>query len=270
MVLASKWISAVDDIEENLLRDDSDELKVMIAHADVIKSDLSWLPKPWLLKGKAANEYWHRVFDGWMECEEKKCTGISVLPEPEMSPKIEAMIEEDEQFWNFRDNIRPDDEGELPWWKYSHPRMQELFNWLPWGKPGSFHEIQVSTAQLMEPDDNEVQELGEAHAVIVEEGGIVRLENGVWPGNRKLSWSFDFPVFHQMIQVSYDRERQALPIQMAESDRDAARELRETYGAIVQDEETVQSGQGVQLVNRRLSQSLDLPIIYHAAQGLNE
>ncbi len=92
----------MDDIEEDLLRDDSDELKVMIAHADVIKSDLSWLPKPWLLKGKAANEYWRHVFDGWMEREEKKCTGISILPEPEMSPKIEAMIEEDEQFWNFQ------------------------------------------------------------------------------------------------------------------------------------------------------------------------
>src|SRR5260221_6049016 len=142
----------MDDIEEDLLRDNSNELKVMIAHVNIIKSDLSWLPKPWLLKGKATNEYWHRVFDQWMECKEKKCMGISVLPEPEMSPEVEAMIEEDEQFWNFRDNIRPDEEGELLRWKYSHPRMQELFNWLLWGKPRSFHKIQVSMAQLMEPD----------------------------------------------------------------------------------------------------------------------
>ncbi len=62
-VLAPKWISAVDDIKEDLLRNDSDELKVMMVHTDVVKSDLSWLPKPWLLKGKAANEYWCRIFD---------------------------------------------------------------------------------------------------------------------------------------------------------------------------------------------------------------
>src|SRR5258708_37867410 len=73
-----------------------------------------------------------------------------------------------------------------------------------------------------------------------------------------------------MIQVSYDRERQALLIQMVESDRDAAQELRETYGAIVQDEETIWSGQGVWPVDRRLSWSLELPIVYCAARGLNE
>src|SRR5258708_12973853 len=102
-----------------------------------------------------------------MEHEEKKHTGISILPELEMSPEIEAMIEEDEQFWNFRDDIRPDNEGELLQWKYSHPRMQDLFDWLPWGKPRSFCEIQVSTAQLMEPDHNKVQYLAEAHPLII-------------------------------------------------------------------------------------------------------
>src|SRR5258708_17593367 len=139
-----------------------------------------------------------------MEHEEKKHTGISILPELEMSPEIEAMIEEDEQFWNFRDDIRQDEEGKLLRWKYSHSRTWELFDWLLWGKPGSFREIQVSIAQLMEPDDDEVQELGKAHVVIIEEGGIVQLENRVWPGNRKLSRSLDFPIFHQTIQVSYD------------------------------------------------------------------
>src|SRR5260221_9187841 len=84
-VLAPKWISAVDDIEEDLLRDDSNELKVMIVHVDIIKSDLSWLHKPWLLKGKATNEYWHCIFNRWMEHKEKKHAGISILPEPEMS-----------------------------------------------------------------------------------------------------------------------------------------------------------------------------------------
>src|SRR5258708_27505967 len=203
----------------------------MIAHADVIKLDLSWMPKPWLLKGEAANEYWHRVFDWWMEREEKKCAGISIPPELEMSPEIEVMIEEDEQFWNFRDDIRPDNEGELPQWKYSHPRMQELFDWLLQGKPGSFHEIQVSMAQLTEPDDNEVQELGEAHAVIIEEGGIVQLENWNQPGNRKLLWSLDFPIFYQMIQASYNQERQASPLQMAVANNAATWALAETLQA---------------------------------------
>ena len=58
MVLAPKWLSLVDGIEKELLKDDCDELKVMIAHIDAIKSDLSWFPKPWLLKGEVMNEYW--------------------------------------------------------------------------------------------------------------------------------------------------------------------------------------------------------------------
>ncbi len=52
VVLAPKWLSSVDNIEEDLLKDDHDELKVMIAHADMIKPDLSWFLKPWLLKGE--------------------------------------------------------------------------------------------------------------------------------------------------------------------------------------------------------------------------
>ena len=58
MVLAPKWLSSVDNIEEDLLKDDRNELKVMIAHADVGEADLSWFPKPWLLKGEVTNEYW--------------------------------------------------------------------------------------------------------------------------------------------------------------------------------------------------------------------
>ncbi len=48
------------------------------------------------------------------------------------------MIEEDKQYWNFKDDITPDEEGEMPRWKYSYPRTRELFEWLPWGKPGCF------------------------------------------------------------------------------------------------------------------------------------
>ena len=58
MVLSPRWLSTVDDIEEDLLKDDWDELRVMMVHVDAIKSNISWLPKPWLLKGKAESEYW--------------------------------------------------------------------------------------------------------------------------------------------------------------------------------------------------------------------
>ncbi len=55
-----------------------------------------------------------------MEQNAKKEVGIAVEPEPEFSPEFEAMIEEDIQFWNFHD-ISPDENGELPQWKYSYP-----------------------------------------------------------------------------------------------------------------------------------------------------
>jgi len=115
VVLAPKWLSSVDNIEEDLLKDDHDELKVMITHADMIKPDLSWFPKPWLLKGEVVNEYWQCVYEWWMECEAKKHAGIEVQPKPEIPPEIEVMIEEDKQYWNYKDDILPDAEGELLW-----------------------------------------------------------------------------------------------------------------------------------------------------------
>ncbi len=49
-----------------------------------------------------------------MECKAKKCAGIEVQPKPEIPLEIEAMIEEDKQYWNYKDDILPDVEGELP------------------------------------------------------------------------------------------------------------------------------------------------------------
>ncbi len=63
VVLSLRWLSTVDDIEEDLLKDDQDELRVMMVHVDAIKSDVSWLPKPWLLKGEAESEYWRCVYE---------------------------------------------------------------------------------------------------------------------------------------------------------------------------------------------------------------
>ncbi len=167
MILEPKWLSAVDDIEEDLLKDDRDELHIMMAHTDMIKSDSSWFPKPWLLKGEATNEYWKQAYEHWMEHEAKKCTGIPVPPEPKIPPEAELMIEDDKQFWNFHD-IMPDETGKMPRWKYHYPCMQELFDWLLWGKPGSFHPIQASSVELMEPVSNEVQDLGEAQVKLVQ------------------------------------------------------------------------------------------------------
>ncbi len=57
-VLVSRWLSTIDNIKEDLLKDNHNELRVMMAHVDAIKSDLSWLPKLWLLKGEVESEYW--------------------------------------------------------------------------------------------------------------------------------------------------------------------------------------------------------------------
>ncbi len=119
-ILAPKWLLAVDNIEEDLLRDDRDELKVMMAHVDIVKSDLSWLPKPWLLKGKAEGEYWRCVHSCWMERCAQEHAGLPVKPELEIPPEVEKMIEEDKQFWNYKDDITLDEEGEMLRWKYTY------------------------------------------------------------------------------------------------------------------------------------------------------
>ncbi len=102
-----------------------------------------------------------------MECEAKKRAGIHIEPKPEFPPKVEVMIEDDNQFWNYRDDIKPDKEGELPRWKYSQPCTRELFEWLPWGKPSCFHQIQASSVELMEAISNEIQTLGEPQVKVL-------------------------------------------------------------------------------------------------------
>src|SRR5258707_14700302 len=102
-----------------------------------------------------------------MERRVKARAGIPVQPEPEISPEIEAKIEEDKQFWDFRNDITPDEEGELPRWKYSQPRTRELFEWLPWGKPGCFRQIQASSVELTEAISNEIQTLGEPQVKVL-------------------------------------------------------------------------------------------------------
>src|SRR5258708_36195312 len=120
-----------------------------------------------------------------MECKAKKHAGIEVQPEPEIPPEIEVMIEEDKQYWNYKDDILPDVEGELPRGKYSSPQTRELFDLLPWGKPGCFHPIQASSVEFTEPITNEVQDLGEAQVKLVQNVETVWLkkENRPVDGN---------------------------------------------------------------------------------------
>ncbi len=77
------------------------------------------------------------------------------------------MIKDNNHFWNYRDDIKPDEEGELPRWKYSQPHTRELFEWLPWGKPGCFHQIQASSVELTEAISNEIQTLGEPQVKVL-------------------------------------------------------------------------------------------------------
>ncbi len=67
-ILPSEWISCVNEIEEDLLKNDSDELQVLMVHANGGCMDILSLPKPWLLKDEEANEYWQSLseVDGQM------------------------------------------------------------------------------------------------------------------------------------------------------------------------------------------------------------
>src|SRR5258708_33275444 len=67
VILLPKWISQVNEIEEELLRNITNELQVLMIHANGGRMDLPSLSKPWLLKDEEANEYWQRVYQKWME-----------------------------------------------------------------------------------------------------------------------------------------------------------------------------------------------------------
>ena len=64
------------------------------------------------------------------------------------------------EFWNFCNDIIPDRDGKLHRWKYQYPCNWTLFDWQPWGAPGTFQEAKVSSIELAEPDTNDIQALG--------------------------------------------------------------------------------------------------------------
>src|SRR5258708_24744129 len=155
-----------------------------------------------------------------MEHEAKKCTGIEVQPKPKILPEIKVMIEEDKQFWNYKDDIIPDADGELPQWKYSSLQMHKLFDWLPWGKPGCFCPIQASSVELMESITDEIQNLGGAQVEVIQDDGTIQSTIRIQPINEKLPQTFamigELPVLYHTAQGLYEQE---IPIQVAESER---------------------------------------------------
>ena len=90
-VLAPKWISPIDEIEEDLLRDDSNELKFMITHVNAGRANILHLQKPWLLKGIAVEEYWDRVYQQWIDQEAQKRAGLPIKPDNRRNGILELL-----------------------------------------------------------------------------------------------------------------------------------------------------------------------------------
>ena len=42
-------------------------------------------------------------------------------------------IKEDQELWNFKEDIKADSNGDMPRCKYGYPRIRELYEWAPWG-----------------------------------------------------------------------------------------------------------------------------------------
>src|SRR5260370_30308637 len=88
-ILPSEWISHVDEIKEDLLKNNSNELQVLMVHANGGCMDVPSLPKPWLLKDEEVNEYWQRVYQKWMDRQEKQKARIQLEPELEISKEMQ-------------------------------------------------------------------------------------------------------------------------------------------------------------------------------------
>ena len=70
------------------------------------------------------------------------------------------MIKDEMEYWNLCDDIISNRDSELPRWKYQYPQNHTLFDWQPWGAPGTFQEVKASLIELAEPDANNIQALG--------------------------------------------------------------------------------------------------------------
>ncbi len=91
-----------------------------MVHVNRGQMDIPSLLKPWLLRDEEANEYWWRVYERWMERKVKQKAGIQMEPESEISLEMQHLIEEDEQFWSYKDVV-PNEEGKLLQWNKQGP-----------------------------------------------------------------------------------------------------------------------------------------------------
>ena len=65
--------------------------------------------------------------------------------------------------------------------------MWELFEWLPWGVPRKYREVQASLIQLMEAESGDIQTLGEPQVRILNTSNDVSVseeELSLQPANK--------------------------------------------------------------------------------------
>src|SRR5260370_12752359 len=92
-------------------------------------------------------------------------------PESEISAEMQRLIEEDEQFWSYKDVV-PNEEGELLRWNKRGARKMAILDWLPWGAQGSYREVEVLSAQMLNHQDEFVRRLSEPQVQVLELGKI--------------------------------------------------------------------------------------------------
>ena len=140
-IVIPQWKERIDDEYEDIGSDEEDpdsyNAGKVIAHRRV--RDYPEMPKPWDLRGHAANEYWIKIWDDWKSGETERRLRLG-LPSP-WEEAIEKWNAEDAQFWNYKwdfEGIKIDD---IPRWKTRPSKFPVLFQWkignmwLPPGPP---------------------------------------------------------------------------------------------------------------------------------------
>ncbi len=106
-----------------------------------------------------------------MDRREKQKARIQVESKLEISLEMQQLIEEDKQYWNYRDVI-PNQEGELPHWNSCRPQKMALFDWLPWGAKGNYREVEVLVARVWNHQDEFIQRLSEPQVQVLEQNEV--------------------------------------------------------------------------------------------------
>ncbi|KAF8323547.1 uncharacterized protein EI90DRAFT_3130414 [Cantharellus anzutake] len=99
------------------------------------KSRQPTLPKPWELKGKKLVEYWEEKYERM--CARAENPDLR-FPPSQHECGLGKFIDEDAQFWDFCYTTQDREDGDLKWFKTLPPGHPDLFDWLPWGRKGSY------------------------------------------------------------------------------------------------------------------------------------